>query len=79
MVRSGCGQGRLHHQQHRHFAPARICRGRWAGKITKGGLVDLQLNPANLPPKASTKVDSTSNLNSSEPVIDQAAKPPDLD
>ncbi|MGL4274799.1 MAG: flagellar hook protein FlgE, partial [Pseudomonas paracarnis] len=45
------------------------------GKISKGGLVDLQLNLANLPPKASTKVDSTSNLNSSEPVIDQAAKP----
>ena len=45
------------------------------GKIIKGGLTDLQLNLANLPPKASTKVDSTSNLNSSEPVIDQVAKP----
>ncbi|MDY4299900.1 flagellar hook protein FlgE [Pseudomonas salmasensis] len=45
------------------------------GKITKGGLVDLQLNLTNLPPKASTKVDSSSNLNSSEPVIDQTAKP----
>lgn len=45
------------------------------GKIIKGGLTDLQLNLSNLPPKASTKVDSTSNLNSSEPVIDQAAKP----
>ena len=45
------------------------------GKIIKGGLVDLQLNLANLPPKASTKVNSTSNLNSSEPVIDQTKKP----
>ena len=45
------------------------------GKIIKGGLTDLQLNLSNLPPKASTKVDSTSNLNSSESVIDQAAKP----
>ncbi|MBW1248355.1 flagellar hook protein FlgE [Pseudomonas tolaasii] len=45
------------------------------GNIQKGGLVDLQLNLANLPPKASTKVDSTSNLNSSSPVIDQTAKP----
>lgn len=45
------------------------------GKIIKGGLTDLQLNLSNLPPKASTKVDSTSNLNSSEPVIDQTAKP----
>ncbi|MFL1490261.1 flagellar hook protein FlgE [Pseudomonas antarctica] len=45
------------------------------GKINKGGLTDLQLNLSNLPPKASTKVDSTSNLNSSEPVIDQVAKP----
>ncbi|AUG09461.1 flagellar hook protein FlgE [Pseudomonas sp. S09G 359] len=44
------------------------------GKIIKGGLVDLQLNLANLPPKASTKVDSTSNLNSSELVIDQTTK-----
>ncbi|NWA46349.1 flagellar hook protein FlgE [Pseudomonas reactans] len=45
------------------------------GKIAKGGLVDLQLNLASLPPKASTKVDSTSNLNASVPAIDQAAKP----
>ncbi|KWU49271.1 MULTISPECIES: flagellar hook protein FlgE [Pseudomonas] len=45
------------------------------GKISKGNLVDLQLNLASLPPKASTKVDSTSNLNSSSPVIDQTAKP----
>jgi len=45
------------------------------GKIIKGGLTDLQLNLSNLPPKASTKVDSTSNLNSSEPVIDQTLKP----
>ncbi|OIN47192.1 flagellar hook protein FlgE [Pseudomonas azotoformans] len=45
------------------------------GKIAKGGLVDLQLNLASLPPKASTKVDSTSNLNASMPVIDQVAKP----
>nr|WP_314567045.1 flagellar hook protein FlgE [uncultured Pseudomonas sp.] len=45
------------------------------GKIIKGGLTDLQLNLSNLPPKASTKVDSTSNLNSSEPVINQALKP----
>ena len=45
------------------------------GKITKGGLVDLQLNLANLPPKASTKVDSSSNLNSSSPVIDQSKNP----
>lgn len=44
------------------------------GKIIKGGLVDLQLNLSNLPPKASTKVDSTSNLNSSELVIDQTTK-----
>ncbi len=45
------------------------------GKIIKRGLTDLQLNLSNLPPKASTKVDSTSNLNASERVIDQAAKP----
>ena len=45
------------------------------GKIIKGGLTDLQLNLSSLPPKASTKVDSSSNLNSSEPIIDQTAKP----
>ena len=45
------------------------------GKIIKGGLTDLQLNLSYLPPKASTKVDSTSNLNSSEPVINQTDKP----
>jgi len=45
------------------------------GNIIKGGLTDLQLNLSNLPPKASTKVDSTSNLNSSELPIDQTAKP----
>ncbi len=45
------------------------------GKIVKGGLVDLQLDLSNLPPKASSTVDSTSNLNSSEAVIDQVAKP----
>ncbi|WLH67307.1 flagellar hook protein FlgE [Pseudomonas sp. FP2309] len=45
------------------------------GKIIKGGLTDLQLNLSYLPPKASTKVDSTSNLNSSEPVINQTTKP----
>ena len=45
------------------------------GKIVKGGLVDLQVSLSNLPPKASSTVDSTSNLNSSEAVIDQAAKP----
>ncbi|MFC6297376.1 flagellar hook-basal body complex protein [Pseudomonas sp. CCM 7893] len=45
------------------------------GKIIKGALTDLQINLSNLPPKASTKVDSTSNLNSSEPVIDQTAHP----
>ncbi|HCT06834.1 MULTISPECIES: flagellar hook protein FlgE [unclassified Pseudomonas] len=45
------------------------------GNIIKGGLTDLQLNLSNLPPKASTKVDSTSNLNSSEAVINQTTKP----
>ncbi len=45
------------------------------GKIIKGALTDLQLNLSNLPPQASSKVDSTSNLNSSEPVIDQTTKP----
>ena len=45
------------------------------GKIVKGGLVDLQVSLSNLPPKASSTVDSTSNLNSSEAVIDQVAKP----
>ncbi|MFL1478176.1 flagellar hook protein FlgE [Pseudomonas grimontii] len=45
------------------------------GNIVKGGLTDLQLNLSYLPPKASTKVDSTSNLNSSSPVIDQTTKP----
>lgn len=45
------------------------------GKITKSGLTDLRINLSNLPPKASTKVDSTSNLNSSKPVIDQATNP----
>ncbi|QHF46462.1 flagellar hook protein FlgE [Pseudomonas sp. S35] len=45
------------------------------GNIIKGGLTDLQLNLSYLPPKASTKVDSTSNLNSSEPVINQTTKP----
>ncbi|AYF50437.1 flagellar hook protein FlgE [Pseudomonas fluorescens] len=45
------------------------------GKIVKGGLVDLQLNLANLPPKASTKVDSTSNLNSSDLPINQTDHP----
>ncbi len=44
------------------------------GKIIKGALTDLQLNLANLPPQASSKVDSTSNLNSSEPSIDQTVK-----
>ena len=44
------------------------------GKIIKGALTDLQLNLANLPPQASSKVDSTSNLNSSEPSIDQTTK-----
>ena len=45
------------------------------GKIIKGALTDLQLNLSNLPPQASSKVDSTSNLNSAEPVIDQTTKP----
>ncbi|UOK40009.1 flagellar hook protein FlgE [Pseudomonas palleroniana] len=45
------------------------------GNIIKGALTDLQLNLSNLPPKASTKVDSQSNLNSSSPVIDQTATP----
>ncbi|MCF5721465.1 flagellar hook protein FlgE [Pseudomonas syringae] len=45
------------------------------GKIVKGALTDLQLNLSYLPPQASSKVDSTSNLNSSEPVIDQTAHP----
>lgn len=45
------------------------------GKIVKGGLVDLQLNLSNLPPKASTKVDSTSNLNSSDLPINQTDHP----
>ncbi|MGZ0718855.1 flagellar hook protein FlgE [Pseudomonas palleroniana] len=45
------------------------------GNIVKGALTDLQLNLSNLPPKASTKVDSQSNLNSSSPVIDQTATP----
>lgn len=45
------------------------------GKIIKGGLTDLQLNLSNLPPKASSKVDSTSNLNSSELPIDQTLHP----
>ncbi len=45
------------------------------GNITKGGLVDLQLNLGNLAPKASSKVDSTSNLNSSETAINQTNKP----
>jgi len=45
------------------------------GKIVKGGLTDLRINLSNLPPKASTKVDSTSNLNSSEKVIDQTTNP----
>jgi flagellar hook protein FlgE len=45
------------------------------GNIVKGGLTDLRINLSYLAPKASTKVDSTSNLNSSEPVIDQTAKP----
>jgi len=45
------------------------------GNIVKGALTDLQINLSNLPPKASTKVDSTSNLNSTSPVIDQTAHP----
>ena len=45
------------------------------GKISKSGLTDLRINLSNLPPKASTKVDSSSNLNSSKPVIDQATSP----
>ncbi|MFO2465842.1 flagellar hook protein FlgE [Pseudomonas sp. 15FMM2] len=45
------------------------------GKVIKGNLVDLRIDQSNLPPKASTKVDSSSNLKSSEPVIDQALKP----
>ncbi|MBK5439191.1 flagellar hook protein FlgE [Pseudomonas sp. TH32] len=45
------------------------------GNIQKGGLTDLQLNLSYLPPKASTKVDSTSNLNSSETPIDQTLHP----
>ncbi|WP_339528576.1 flagellar hook protein FlgE [Pseudomonas mucidolens] len=45
------------------------------GKIIKGELIDLRIDQSNLPPKASTKVDSTSNLKSTEPVIDQALHP----
>lgn len=45
------------------------------GNIIKGALTDLRINLSNLPPKASSKVDSTSNLNSSEKIIDQTAKP----
>ena len=45
------------------------------GKIVKGALTDLQLNLSYLPPQASSKVDSTSNLNSSEPVIDTTTHP----
>ncbi|MGC6370360.1 flagellar hook protein FlgE [Pseudomonas sp. K2I15] len=45
------------------------------GNIIKGGLTDLKLDLSSLPPKASTKVDSTSNLNSSELPIDQTTKP----
>lgn len=45
------------------------------GNIIKGALTDLRIDQSNLAPKASTKVDSSSNLNSSEPVIDQVAKP----
>ncbi|CAM3070668.1 MULTISPECIES: flagellar hook protein FlgE [Pseudomonas] len=45
------------------------------GKISKSGLTDLRINLSNLPPKASTKVDSSSNLNSSKLPIDQVTKP----
>lgn len=45
------------------------------GKIIAGSLTDLRINQANLPPKASSKVDSDSNLNSSSPVINQTDHP----
>ncbi|NVZ69580.1 flagellar hook protein FlgE [Pseudomonas costantinii] len=45
------------------------------GKIIKGGLADLQISLTDLSPKASTQVDSTSNLKSSEKAIDQVIKP----
>lgn len=45
------------------------------GKIINGVLTDLRINLSNLPPKASSSVDSNSNLKSTSDVIDQVAKP----
>lgn len=45
------------------------------GKIINGVLSDLRINLSNLPPKASSTVDSNSNLKSTSDVIDQVAKP----
>ncbi|VVO43188.1 flagellar hook protein FlgE [Pseudomonas fluorescens] len=45
------------------------------GQINKSGLTDLRINLSNLAPKASSTVDSTSNLKSTSEVIDQVAKP----
>jgi flagellar hook protein FlgE len=69
-----CGQRRLHHQQHRHFAPARLRCG--YQRQDHQGWLDRPANQLIEPAaKASSTVDSTSNLNSSEVVIDQVAKP----
>ncbi|WP_095106840.1 flagellar hook protein FlgE [Pseudomonas sp. Irchel 3E20] len=45
------------------------------GKVVKGILTDLRIDQANLPPKASSKVDSTSNLKSTSDVINQTDIP----
>lgn len=42
------------------------------GKIINGVLTDLRIDTSNLAPKSTSTVSSTINLNSSEPVIDQA-------
>ncbi|MEB0207488.1 flagellar hook protein FlgE [Pseudomonas sp. CCC3.1] len=45
------------------------------GKVINGVLTDLRIDTSNLAPKASGKVDSTINLNSSSDVINQTDNP----
>lgn len=45
------------------------------GKIINGVLTDLRIDTANLAPKNTSTVESTINLNSTSPVIDQVATP----
>ncbi len=45
------------------------------GRIQNGKLTDLQIDTSNLPPKASSSVSSTINMNATAPVINQTDHP----